>query len=110
LKIKLLCLLLLASANAATLRLAWDHVEPQNAKEYRIYEHVGGVTNRVAVIPATGANTITGTVENATPGVHVYSVTAANEWGESYHSNTATTRDTNSPPTQLRVQIIVTVE
>lgn len=96
---------------AADVRLAWDPNNPSDQiTKYTMYEKIGTAYTKLSdVLPtACTATVCTGTIPNVTPGVHVYVVTASNQW-ESGYSNEASTPPAPAIPHITSITITIAV-
>lgn len=103
-----LCPLVTSASETADVKLSWDHAALQSVDEFRVYELVGEtwtLVHTVAGEPPATEVVLTG----VTPGVHTYRVTAANGWGESAPSESASTTPPAQPPSGLKVEVVVRV-
>lgn len=94
------------ASNAADILLAWDPPPAdQKVTKYVVYEQIGEAFEKRGE-SVTDKITLTG----VTPGKHTYVVTSVNEWGESGKSNAVHTPADATPPTGLRIQVVLTID
>ena len=100
-------LLLPAFAWAHDLTLNWTHPEPTKVTRY-VVERAFNSTNFTAL--ATNVTALTYTDVVTATGAYSYRVRAANQWGLSVPSNTATTSVDAPPVAPVNVSVTVTIK